>query len=78
MGKRLAAAVIGLALVTAAGCGDDDFGTGDPETKDAKYADIPIYYQEAEFDGVYYDCLLAGYKDAPALWCERDEDEGSE
>ena len=72
MDKRLAvAAVAGLLLVTAAGCGDDD---DSPTRTPAEHADVTIYFQEVEFNGVYYTCLLAGYTDAPALWCERDED----
>lgn len=84
MGKRLAAAVVtGLVLVTAAACGDDDISGPDapgdkPGRIRSEYADMQIYYQEATFNGVDYTCLLAGYEDAPAMWCERDEDGDSE
>lgn len=73
--KRLVAAM-SLALVAAIGaCGDDDDQRVDPITAKSEYADMTIYFQQAVYNDVTYTCLLSGYSNAPAMWCERTPEE---
>lgn len=56
-------------------CGDDDDGEPKPVTAVSEYADMTIYFQQAVYNDVTYTCLLSGYSNAPAMWCERTPEE---